>query len=123
MAGISDAALNRMRIWVQNTLPDIAIIQAPARVDDGAGGYTITWTPVTGGTVPCLLSSVLYRTGPQEYADREGALANFLLTVPYDAPVAADYRVVVAGTTYEIRGLADAGSWRVSRQALVARLD
>jgi hypothetical protein len=123
MTGLNTQSLTRMRDQITNFLPDTCTLYAVEQVSDGAGGTTDTWTPVEGGTVNCRLDPLLFRDMPQDIFGREAIAAQFTLTVPYDAPIAAHQRVELNGDTYEVQSLADDHSWRVARRAYVSRLD
>lgn len=119
---ISDAQLARMRAQVP--LPDTGVIQAMTATPDNAGGWTETWAAVTGGTVLCRLDPITSRSDAVQTAQaREGLQVDWQATFPYDAPLAVNRRVIINGDTYEVTQLSDDHSWRVSRRALVARID
>lgn len=116
--------LTYMRNQLATLLPDTAIIQSLARASDGAGGWTETWAAVTGGTVSARLDPITSRSDAVQTAQaREGLRVDFQLTTEWDAPIAVNRRVVINSDTYEIVQMTDDHSWRVSRRALVARLD
>jgi head-tail adaptor len=121
MKPLSEAQLARMRAQLNARLPGTAVIQQAIRTPDGAGGWSETWTAVTGGTVACRLDPIGVGTVREtSIALRETLVVRYRLTVPYDAPLAADFRVVINGKTYEIVQLDDQHSQRVSRRAVVA---
>lgn len=119
---ISDAQLARMRAQVP--LPDTAVIQAMTATPDSAGGWVETWATVTGGTVACRLDPVGSKGEAVQTAQlREGLRVDYQLTTEYDAPLAVNRRVIIGGDTYEVVQLSDDHSWRVSRRALLSRID
>lgn len=122
--GISTAELAAMRAEIALMLPDACTIQQPTETVDASGASTFTYATVTGGSVACRLDPINSRA--QDYrstADREALSTDRLLTVPYNAPLAAGYRIAITGgQTYEIVGLIDDHSWRVCRRAYVAVL-
>lgn len=120
MIGLSDDDLTRMRAQVADLLPDTAVIAAPGWSSDGAGGGTVTHTPVSGGTVACRLDPLPKLQMTQEVAGGEVLTVKYVFTAPYDAPLDVDYRVTVAGEAYEVIHLDIDHSWRVSRRAIVA---
>lgn len=119
---ISDAQLARMRAQVP--LPDTAVISSMTAVADGAGGWTETWAAVSGGTVACRLDPVKGgNSGIVTVPGREGLIVQYQLTTEYDAPLAVNRRVTIGGDVYEVVQLSDDHSWRVSRRALLSRID
>ncbi len=122
--GVSAAQLARMRSQVAELLPGTAIIQAPTNTVDSMGGVTQSYAAVTGGTVICRLDPLGNRASPlQLYAGRETLKKMQQLTVPHDAPLASDYRVVIATQTYEIVQLDDVHSNNVSKRAILAEVE
>jgi hypothetical protein len=120
---LSVAELAQMRADVANMLPDSAVIYGANAVYDGAGGVTETSTAVTGGTVACRVDPIKSK-GSNVVIDpaREGLDFEYMITMPYDAPIAANRTIVTGGNTYEVVGLAREHSWNVSRRALVNRV-
>ncbi len=123
MSMISSRQLARMRADVLRMLPDTGTILGATYVSDGEGGGSVSYSPVTGGTVPYRLDPMNSRQSVEEVAGREALISEFILTTPYDTPLAADRRFATASFVYEIRALMDDHSWRVSRRARVARID
>lgn len=124
MTWFDNMDLTAMRADVANMLPGTAVIQAVTRTSDGAGGWSESWAAVAGGTVACRLDPLgrsLSKTEVQLL--RESMTIAFQLTVPHDAPVATDCRVVIGGTTYEVLSLDVYHSERVSRRAIVAVME
>lgn len=120
MTWLTNDDLTQMRADVSELLPDTAVITAPSWVSDGAGGGSQSYTPVSGGTVACRLDPVPKLQMTMEAASREVLTVKYILTVPYDAPLAVDYRVTTGGNTYDVVHLDIDHSWRVSRRAIVA---
>lgn len=124
MVGPSDRQLSKMRAQAESLMPDTAVIQDVSFVSDGAGGQEETWSAVTGGTVSCRLDPLSERSQMNQIvASQERLKVYRRATVPYDAPAAANRRLVVNNETYEIVALDDDHSWRVSRRLIIARLD
>lgn len=123
MTWISDSQLTAMRSQVANTLFGTCVISAPAFVSDGAGGGSVTYTAVSGGTVACRIDPMGAR---QENVginwQQEVLKVKYQLTVPYDAPLAADYQVTSEGHTYEIMQLDIDQSKRVARRAIITEM-
>lgn len=123
MSVISGGMLSAMRAQVLARLPDTAIIQALSKVSDGAGAFTETWGAVSGGTVLCRVDPLgTNTTEARVVANREALEVSYRLTVPYDAPIEQNNRVVVDGRTYEVVSLAIDHSWNVSKRAIITEI-
>lgn len=123
MTWISSAELTVMRAILANTLPDTAVIQSSTLSSDGEGGGTIAWSAVTSGTVACRLDPVSSSAAYDAVvAGKESLRVLRQLTVPHDAPLALNRRVVVGSQTYEVVSLADDNSWRIDRRAILAEV-
>lgn len=123
MTGLSTEALTRMREQFEQFLPDICLIQRLTTVSDGAGGWTELWVLESGGAVKCRLDPVYSREQIEAVANRESTVTEYIITVPYDAPLAPSRRVVVNNVNYQVRSLLTDHSWRVARRAYVSRVD
>src|SRR5688572_1046755 len=100
--GLTTAQLTLMRAQVEQLLPDTAIIQAPTNTPDSMGGISVSYTAVAGGTVSCRLDPTTKATQLQVYQARETLTKMYQLTMPYDAPLATDYRVVINSQNYHV---------------------
>jgi hypothetical protein len=119
---LTGTELAAMRGDVLDMLPGTAIIQSAANSSDGAGGWTETWTAVTGGTVACRIDP-FKRLGNIETAGSEEALNySYQLTLPYNAPIEPGNRVQINGTAYEVRSLFNEHDWNVSKRAQITRI-
>lgn len=119
--GIDTEQLNAMREQVAQLLPDSCTIQQTANTKDGKGGFTEAWTTVA--TVACRLDPMDKPVQPETTAGREAIKNQRRLTVPWDAPIAVNRRVIIGSETYEIRDLSDDSSWRVARRAIVVKFE
>lgn len=119
--GLAARTLALMRAQATQLLPDTCTIQSVSRSSDGAGGWSETWS--TLATVACRLDPLKQQAQPETVAGREALIVPRQLTVPYDAPIDVDRRVVIGSETYEIRELVDDHSWRVCRRAKVVRVE
>jgi hypothetical protein len=117
----SAAQLARMRAQITENLPDTCIILSITRSVDSAGRVTETLAAVTGGTVVCRMD-----TKPRKYlTDTGGKLVVALdhtLTLPYDAPIAADRIIRKNGNDYRITALAEDESFQLDRRVSVERI-
>lgn len=117
---ITTRQLAKMRQQVEDRLPDTCVIQASTNAVDTGGAFEKTWAAVTGGTVACRVD----RLGQAQILNQVDALreqieVRYQLTVPYDAPLAANYRVVHNTKTYDVLQLDIDHSWNVSKKAIV----
>jgi head-tail joining protein len=125
MAWITSQELTDFRNVASNIYPDTCVIQAETDVSDGAGGLDRSWASVTGGTVACRFDPVsgLSRGGQQIIGGAEGAIFDYIVSLPNTAPIAMNRRLVHNGNTYEIVGLADDHSWQITRKVFAARIE
>lgn len=113
--------LARMRAQVAELLPDSCVISAPGGSVNSFGEYVPSMT--VQGTVDCRLDPLRQRGDVVKAAAQETLVAEYVLTLPYNAPVGADYQFVIGGDTYQLITMADDHSWRVSRKLYVSRTD
>ena len=114
--------LHLMRETTGLVLPGTAVIKTMARVSDGMGGSTTTWTAT--GTVDARMD-YLARTGDTE--DVEGArvaeVMDYVCTVPYNTAVPATARIEYDGTEYEVQTAPVADPWRLCQRAYCTKVD
>lgn len=120
---LSDAQLAQMRADVLRMLPGTAIIQAKTLVDDGGGAWSETWAAVASGTVACRVDPLPRDAQIAALGLAEGMKVNYMLTLPYNAPIDIGNRVSYGSDTYEIRYLSASHSWNVSVRAYAARAE
>lgn len=123
--GINAAQLERMRNQVEQLLPGTAIIQAPTYAPDEMGSVgNPTYAAVTGGTVACRLDPISTSASENAVmAGRETLVKTYRLTLPHDAPLAADCRVVIGANTYGVMQIYEAHSWNVSVRGIVEEVE
>lgn len=119
MRALSTRQLTTFRNQVADILPTTCVIQTNAGTVDDTGAYESVWAAVSGGTVACRVD----RLGQAQLMSqvdvmREQTEIRYQLTVPYDAPLAANCRVVTGGKTYDILQLDVDHSWNVSKKAI-----
>lgn len=107
---LTAADLASMRETLEDSLPDMAVINTPARVSDGGGGGTTTFT--ASGTVPCRIMPV---SGNERI---EGARLNadteYLVTTTYDAAIEADSVLEIDSRTFSVTSVGEPRSWAIS---------
>lgn len=90
-------------------------IQAPARIGNGAGGYTTTWAAITGGDDVSV--GMWSMSGGERWAsERLEATSMWRAVLPYLDGVTEKCRLVVGGRYYAITFSDDAqkrGAWLV----------
>lgn len=123
MGWLSSDELTAMRAIEANVMPDTCVISAPGTVSDGAGGATVTYTPVTGGTVACRFDPYTRKSGIEIIAGAEGYVFDFIGTFPYNAPLAGDSRISHNGHTYEITSFLKDKSWQLCIKAYVSEIE
>lgn len=123
----SDRRFNHMRERaVKHLLPDTCQIYKPDRVVTPSGSYEeIKGAPLEyngSPDIPCRLDvSKHYRS--EEVFGQEAVVNDYELHVPWDAPILADHTITYEGEDYEVRKLLDTNSFRVTKVALVSRVD
>lgn len=102
MPEISDEQLTYMRAQVFETLPEDGTIQEiSSTTPDGKGGRTENWTTVTGGAIKCRVDPSKRSKSRDQIAGRRVLEVEYLITMPHDAPAAANRRIVIGSSTYK----------------------
>jgi len=121
MSVISGLMLAQMRAMVLARLPDVAVISAITNTSDGAGGWSEGL--VTSGTVACRVDPLgANATESQVVVSREALEVTYRLTLPHDAPIAQNNRVVINGRTYEVVAVSIDHSWNVSKRVIITEV-
>lgn len=105
-----------MRATAGAALPDSCVIQTQAWVSDGGGGGTTTWT--AAGTVDCRIAPL--NGSERDTGDRISSHAEYVVTLPFDASVSTDSRLVINGDTFNVAAIRDR-SWNVSTRVEVVK--
>lgn len=109
---LTDAELAAIRTTAGAALPDTAVIQSKTWTSDGGGAGTSTWT--ASGTVDCRIAPSGIDAGREgESGGRISADAEYIATLPFDANVNNNSRLVIGGTTYNIEAIR-VRSWSAS---------
>lgn len=122
MSLLTSAELSSMRTELDKTLPDTCVIQTYSTAADGEGGWTKTYAAVSGGTVSCRLDPLTTSEKDMVFADADTLRVHYRLTVPYDAPLEENARIVSGGNNYEVIQMDKDNSWRLDRRAIIAEL-
>jgi hypothetical protein len=116
---LTDDEIAGMRATAGAALPDTAIVQAKAFVSDGGGGGSTGWT--ASGTLPCRISPVTGSgSDEREAGDRISANAEFVVTLPVDAVVSTEHRLVIAGDVYNVEAVRTR-SWNLTTRVEVLK--
>lgn len=114
---LSTAELAQMRSDLESVaLPDTCDIMTVSRAADGEGGMTDTWGTATAA-VPCRIDA--QGGGESDVARSTEPYATFVLTLPQDAEVTADDRIVHNGWTYAVTAVDDDSSWMTCKRAVL----
>jgi hypothetical protein len=119
---LSTTELTWMRAQVATLLPGTAVFYQRTYASDGEGGWSGGSAVVSGGTVACRLDPITMQMLSAIEARREILTVRFQLTVPYNAPIAADLIVHIDSRDYEILQLDADHHWNVVRRAMVAEV-
>lgn len=112
---ITAAELADMRDDLEDSLPDLAVIQTRGFLSDGGGGGTTTWT--VAGTVSCRVTPV--SSSGEGEAVRGGRVhpdTEYVFTFPYDTAITDTHQVVHAGGTFTATAVRAPKSWEISRR-------
>lgn len=108
MLGLSAGELDAIRADIAQMLPDTCVLYTQSYIPDGMGGGTIGWN--VAGTVACRLDR---KTGYEKLAaDAARPYGEWMLTIPHNATISVDMRVVHGGETYDVVAVNDDKSWR-----------
>lgn len=114
---LTDAELTAMRATAAEALPGTAVIQTHQFTDDGGGGGTVGWT--SSGTVDCRIAPL--SGDEREIADRIAEDAEYIVTLPTDASVTVQSRLIVAGGTFNVAAIRDR-SYEVTQRVEVTKV-
>ena len=108
-----------MRATATASLPETIEVQRATRAADGAGGQAVSWSPA--GTYPGRLAPA-GGEDEREFAGRVAGRSLWRITLPAEADVRLDDRVVVGGRTFEVLGVR-ARSFELCRVVLATLLE
>lgn len=118
--------ISQKRTKILDLLPDTCRIITRSRVRNSSGAYSDTEGPavVYNGLedIPCRIDrSNRYTTITA--ANQETTINQFILSVPFDCPLKSDYTIKHSGNKYEIMQLMDDESFRITKWAVISRVD
>lgn len=116
---LTDAEIAAMRTTAGAALPGTAVIQTQTWQSDGGGGGTTAWT--ASGTVDCRIAPV-GGSGASEgiEGNRISAEAEFVATLPYNAAVTNNSRLIIDGGTFNVEAIR-IRSWSMSTRCEVRK--
>lgn len=94
-------------------------IQSATTADDGYGHAVKTWATVA--TVAAGMAKPSSQV-MQQYAARIGALASWVVSLPYGTAVAADNQLLIAGQTLRVQADLTSASYPVVTQVLATEI-
>ena len=117
---LSSDELAAIRAEQVANMPDTCTVQNVTRVPDGMGGFTEAWDD--GTSYACRLSS---RGLPREYLEIAAISGAhyWMVTLPHDAVVTREDRLVIGGKTVSIVGFASGGEWETAKRAVCVEVD
>lgn len=119
---ISEAELNRLRAAHRAMLTGSCTIQHKSKAANSMGGADDTWQSELF-TTPCRLMPQQATRQGELVGEREVLTSYYRLTVPYDADLRPDDRVLFDGDTYQVIALWDDHNLRTARRALLAKVE
>jgi len=107
---------NRQLAW----MPNICRVQRKTQIDNGAGGFTDTWSTV----VSCACRIGISGKSPEEraIADRIGVELPYTVTLPYDTDVTEKDRLVVGTRVFQVLGVL-VGSFETARKCVCMEIE
>jgi SPP1 family predicted phage head-tail adaptor len=116
---LTAAELSAIRTTAADALPDTAIIQNYTSVSDGGGGQTQTWT--AAGTMDCRIAPIVGMGANEDQSGgRISADAQFIVTLPYNAAVTTDSRLVIDSNNYNVEAIRER-SWNATTRVEVKK--
>lgn len=113
---LSDSDLTAMRETAEASLAGTAVIQTLTRTSDSGGGFTEGWA--SAGTVDCRIAPI--RGDEREIGERISPDADYVITLPWDAAVTTDSRIVSNGGTFNVEAIRDR-TWPVTKRVEVVK--
>jgi hypothetical protein len=117
MSLLDSYTIAQIRADQLSALPDTCAILAPTHTMQGTGHWSDSWGTVAG-TVACRLRPEGV-SGETLTAEQMTAPQAYVLSLAYDGTLAAGYRVLYGGGTYEVTGAIATTSWDTVTRARV----
>lgn len=118
--------ITQKRTRILSLFPDTCTIKTRSRVRNTAGQLSdVKGLPlIYNGSqdIPCRID-ISNRYTTTIVGNQEGTVNQFILHVPFDCPVIADCTVTHDGHDYEIMQIMDDESYRITKTAVISRID
>lgn len=112
--------LERARADFAEVFPDTAVIKRQGGTTSASGATRSAFDAI--GTVVARIDPENGTGNKQMYAGREGGIALYRLTMPYNTDLNATDKVVINTVTYQVKEVNDAHSDRLTVRAIVAKV-
>jgi len=112
-----------MRSLASRSLSDRCTITDPGTAGRTPSGGTIAGTPTTYPDIPCRLAAAGSPGALQRFGEQLVSTADRELLLAPGTPIAAGWRVDVAGTRYSVIGAIDGATDHAVAHALLRRME
>lgn len=92
-----------MRTEAERALPNTCVIQTSTYASDGGGGGSFTWA--NSGTLNCRLAPIA--GDENQTGGRIGPDSTSVVTLPWDASVTENSRLLISGGTFNVAHVRD----------------
>ena len=113
---LDNSELTSMRSAYLDLMPDTCDVHTKTRTTDGQGGFTETWVTASAN-VRCRLDA--YKPREVLAAGAVYPYNQYMLTLPYDTTITTNSRVTHGGNTYNVVGLDDDKSWKITIRVII----
>lgn len=115
MSLLSDAEIDQMRATAEAAMPGTAVIQSRTYQSDGGGGGTAVWTP--SGTAACGIAPLAASENAEPLTGgRVTPDSDWVITLPAQASISTEHRVVAGGRTFEVTALRAPRTFELTRR-------
>lgn len=111
--------MEHLREIVTDYLEDTCAIVKYIRDWDAAGGWSESYETIA--TYPCRLDPTIYYRTEQAFG-QETTVVNYILSVPYNADVPHDHRILIRGKYYDVVRAHDNQTNRLVKRLLVSEV-
>lgn len=111
--------MTHLRATAADYLEDTCGIVEHVRTWDAAGGWTESYQTIA--TYACRLDPTIYYRTEQAFG-QETTVVNYILSVPYDAVISHDHRILIRGKYYDVVRAHDNHTNRLVKRLLVSEV-
>jgi head-tail adaptor len=115
---LTASELAQIRADVALLLPDTCALLTATTSSGGMGGWSETWGTALA-SVACRLDPV--RGSEQQAGGAVQPFYSYVLTLPYNTAINANYRVLHGGQTYNVKSVDADKSWQASVRVYLER--